>query len=56
MKNNCSVCKREIDKEIYSWHCNIVGIQDIKNICKECDMCVQNQIPQLIEEFKNDSI
>jgi hypothetical protein len=48
----CSICKRNFKGKEYSWCNQLVGIQNLKCICQECDLSVSEQIINLIEEMK----
>jgi hypothetical protein len=52
MNNKCSICEREIKGMQHNWINSLVGIQDIVMICEECNLSVDEQLINLIEDFK----
>ena len=49
----CSICKRKLGNKRFSWINGFVGIQDITPVCEECNKSVDEQICDLIDEFKS---
>ncbi len=49
---NCQICKRKLGKKVHSWCNELLGLENLKGICEECDLCVREQIYLIYEELQ----
>jgi len=45
----CIICKRKIGKDSFNWILGFYYLKSLSPICRECDMCLNEQIFEILE-------